>query len=884
MPRFPFRLLLLFLLCPLATLAAPVTEEEPTESISEPVEEAQAESASALAPSIHAVRTSGPLRMDGALGEEAWKAAPVFDAFIQSYPQEGAAPSERTELRVLHDDRFLYIGIQCLDSQPSLIQDNLGRRDELPASDLVRVVIDSRHDHRTAYRFSINAAGVLADGLYFEDTQQTDTWDAVWEGAAVKHDKGWSAELAIPLHLLRLSGGTEQSWGFGVRREIFRTHELIDSALVPRDANAFVSLLGHLEGLVLDREKSRSVVELTPYLATRLLAVPQYSDPSRPLPRLTHPTADVGLDLRATLGGSLDLVATVNPDFGQVEADELFVNYTPFEQFLPEKRPFFTQGIDLFQPVGSESGEGAQMLFYSRRIGLVTPILGAAKLTGTLGEHWRFGVLDAVVAGPGNPARDEDMPDTRFGFHPARPFHLGPNSELPAYEAVTRNFLAAVARGRVLEGLTLGASATASTPLSEPCAPVAPALEEDLEEADCLAPWGGHAVGLDWDWRSPDKEWVLLGQLAGSQVVGGPGEGSLLRDGTRLRSGDVGGGLYVKGGKLGGEPWRFTLAYEYTSPQLELNRTGFQRTQNEQLARGRLGLVLLSGLGPLLELSSTLGVTGRWSTEGRSTSRGDTLSWETDAVLPGFHTVGFAATHAFNLFELGEIPEEGIAFERPDSTQVEVWGSTDINLPLAVSATAYAGGTYARGPAPSQPYGGGSLAVTWRPQPRLETQLIADARWEASGPRFGAFGESPDAGHFFFGDLSSGSATLTLRQLWVMAANLTLQGYFQVLGVQGSYTRLYEGVPTEGTLRLEDLSPLKDEPAQPFQCAALNLSLVFRWEYRPGSTLFLVYSRAQQSAPRCEDVPPPLFQRQLDLRQGPTRDQLLLKWTSWWDL
>src|SRR5919106_464716 len=330
---------------------------------------------------VIAVRTGAAPNIDGRLDDQAWRAAPVFDAFVQSFPDAGRPPTEWTDLRVLYDDRFLYVGIRALDRQPERIVRSLGRRDDPPASDLVTVVVDATRSRRTAYAFAVNAGGVLKDGLYFDDNQFNQDWDGVWEARAAIDANGWSAEFAIPLSLLGLTDSAPHLWGFHVRRSLPRTNEEIDTALIPQSATQFVSRfleLGGVEGLA-----ARSSIAIVPYAAARASLAPQYEDPARPRPQIFNPSMDIGADLQASVTRNLSLTAALNPDFGQVEADRLVINLSNVELFFPEKRPFFTQGLDLFVPVGADQeGRAPQMLFYSRRIGLETPILGAAKVLG----------------------------------------------------------------------------------------------------------------------------------------------------------------------------------------------------------------------------------------------------------------------------------------------------------------------------------------------------------------------------------------------------------------------------------------------------------------------------------------------------------------------
>src|SRR5262249_19304568 len=268
-----------------------------------------------------------------------------------------------------------------------------------------------------------------------------------------------TAELAIPLDILRFPQAPTQEWGFLVRRTIHRTHQVFDSSLIPRSANGLVSRLGILTGL--DGIQPRRAFQLTPYTTTRLTFRPQNSDPAFPSPRLTEPSADVGADLRATLTSDLTLNAAINPDFGQVEADQVVLNLSNQELFFPEKRPFFNQGLELFQPVAAEYGPPPFQLFYSRRIGLDTPILGAAKITGSGWKGLDIGILDAVVMGAPDPGKKdvaflddpdpddafvhqvEGNPDKRLQFHLQQPLHIGLNSALPREPPVSRHYLAA---------------------------------------------------------------------------------------------------------------------------------------------------------------------------------------------------------------------------------------------------------------------------------------------------------------------------------------------------------------------------------------------------------------------------------------------------------
>ncbi|MFY0528779.1 DUF5916 domain-containing protein [Archangium gephyra] len=825
-------------------------------------------------PAFETRRIAEPPRIDGVLDDAAWVSAPPFSAFEQSYPQPLAPPSERTEVRLTYDDQNLYIAVTCFDREPSAIIASLGRRDGIPSSDVVRVMIDSLGDRRTGYMFSINAGGTLEDARITGDTEILTDWDGAWEGAAAVTAEGWVAELRLPLKLLRFPDVEEQLWGFHVRRTIARSHEQLDSVSIPRDANALVSRfrrLGGMRGL-----RPRRQLTLTPYVAGRFSRSPLFEDASRPRPRISSPSLDVGLDVHATLASDLSLAGTLNPDFGQVEADQLTTNFSNAELFFPEKRPFFLEGLELFSPV---DGDAQQTLVYSRRMGLEVPMLGALRLTGTVKRGLEVGLLSAVVAGaqaPPHPlAGDGDPerlpPDGRFQFHPLRPFHLGPNHSLPREVAPPTHFFAGVARMQPAEGSTLGLILTSVNPLQSGCAPGS--------GETCAPPRAGQAAAMDFSLRNDSGEYTLVGQVDASRVTGGPREGALLEDGTLLRPGDLGFGAFVRGGKIGGEPWRLDISYGYTSPRLDLNPAGYQPFQNEQTLTVH-PKYFRTKWGSLLSVELGAKAVGRWSTDSRRMGLEQRYSLTANLVSPGFHTFGCQAGGSLRRRDLREISQSGVAFERPTYYFVDCQVETNPSRPLSGLIWAYVdvntGPRVRLGPV-GQSYG---VDATWRPLPRLETQL--GVHWEAflDGPRWV---ESLDNGQHLFGEFAPRFLTLSLRQLVVLGPTLTFQAYAQMLSGYGLYGALYQAsAGTDGEITFADLERVEGEGPS-FHTTALNLNLVLRWEYAMGSTLFLVYSRAQEELP---DRGPGLLGRLTPLPrgllEGPRRESFLVKASFAW--
>lgn len=815
---------------------------------------------------IRATRAAGPITVDGRLAEASWAGAEPYDGFQQLFPEEGRPPSERTEVRVVYDDRALYVGIRCADSNAAALVHPLGRRDSAPYSDLVALIIDSNRDRRTAYYFELNAAGVQSDALLFGEDQSNGDWDAVWDGAVTADATGWTAEFMIPLSVLRFSANGDQTWGFAVKRVIARTHEELLSIPLKRSDRGQVARLADLTGL----NGLRPVQELSvaPYLATRLHWRPE-SD-AAPRPRALDPSADLGVDLRASLGRGLALQATINPDFGQVEADTIQQNLSTYELFFPEKRPFFTQGLDLFQGVTPGDRASPQQLFYSRRIGLDAGIFGAAKLTGRINDTVQIGLLDAVVSGGGAPS----PPTRKASWSPWSPLHLAPGDAFPEVAPARRNFLAATARWQPSPTATLGAAFTSAAPLDGRCTEGQAALPDGQRPAHCDVALG-NAAAVDWSLRSSDAAWFLRGQLTGSQRLGGaPAE--TLADGTVLRPGDLGGGGFVVAGLEGGEPWRLNVSYEYEAPRLDLNSLGYQRTQNEQVGRVVVGYVRTGGERPLRSMVVRLGAEQRATTDGRGRPRGTNAFLTGEFQAGSFDYFGVNLNASADTDDVRELEKSGVALRRPASYSGELWISSDRGRGFWAEAWGGTGATLARDPLPAVRYWWLGGNVTVRPHPRLETRLDLTRDVSAWPARYVS---DDGAGHFTLAALRSPSLSVTLRQLVVLTPRLTLQAYAQLFAAYGRHGTSYSATGRPGGLvGFSDLAASGGPPSDAdFSNAALNLSVVARWEYRLGSTLFLVYNH-EATGP--SDRPLSLWPPRL--AGGPARDTLLCKWTWYW--
>ena len=388
----------------------------------------------------------------------------------------------------------------------------------------------------------------------------------------------------------------------------------------------------------------------------------------------------------------------------------------------------------------------------------------------------------------------------------------------------------------------------------------------------------------------------LRGQATGSHAAGGP-PSRMLSDGTVIRRGDLGHGAFLSGGKQGGEPWRFELGWEYESPRLELNALGFQRTQNEQLGRARLSYVRPSGGGPLHDWAVVAGAEQRTTTDGRGLSRATTFWLGSEVQLRAFHRIGLYGYLDLPRWDVREVSGSGVALRRQPTLAAESWLYTDPSRPVRLEADAWLGGIGARAELPSERYWGATAKLFLRTHPRLETGLEAGLEHNAWTVRWVDDG-APDADGVvrtrYLAALAAPALSLTLRQQVVLTRRLTLQGYAQLFTTTGRYGRFYTArAAPGGRIGLSGLQPIARPTADAggplenpdFREGGLNVNLVLRWEYRAGSTLFLVYQRTEAELGYPDAPADPSPSRSLAterLRDGPAVDAVLVKWTYRW--
>ena len=337
-------------------------------------------------------------------------------ALQKNQPDDGAEPTRQTQFKILYDLENLYVGFRCFDEDPTQIERRMSRRDGF-AGDWIEINIDSYFDKRTAFSFTTSVSGVKGDEFVSNNGNNWDeSWDPIWNTKTQIDSLGWTAEMQIPLSQLRFGNKETHEWGIQVTRRDFRSGERSRWQHIPRNASGFVSNFGSLHGI---RDiKSQKQLEIQPYITSSLKTSEAVQ--GNPYAQGRDTRFGAGLDGKVGITSDLTLDFTINPDFGQVEADPSALNIDGFQIFFSERRPFFVENNNLFDYGISQAEAGGPFtndnLFYSRRIGRaprgyfdtqdneystypeVTSILGAAKFSGKTKKGTAIGILESVTA------------------------------------------------------------------------------------------------------------------------------------------------------------------------------------------------------------------------------------------------------------------------------------------------------------------------------------------------------------------------------------------------------------------------------------------------------------------------------------------------------
>ncbi len=810
-----------------------------------------------------ALTSATAIKLDGDLSEDVWRTAPLISGFKQREPKEGADPTFETEARIAYDSTALYVAVLAIDTEPDKIVAIRTRRDEGSPSDWIRVILDSFHDRRSAFEFAVNPAGVKQDSYWFNDVNQDGGWDAVWDVAVTRAPRGWRAEFRIPFSQLRFHPSPSATFGLAIVRQIGRLNETTTWPLLPRSANGYVSSFGALTDLQLNRSPKR--LEMVPYLVADVTT--RRAQVGNPLQDGSDPDGTVGLDLRYALGAGLTLTGTVNPDFGQVEADPAVVNLSAFETFFSERRPFFMEGSGVFRFDLDCNDGNCSGLFYSRRIGRAprgsadvpdggfayapnqTTILGAAKLTGRAGP-FSVGVLNALTA-------DEEAV-IAHGLQRAR----------QTVEPLS-SYSVARARREFANQSALGFMLTATN--------------RHLDSATRFLPGQAYTGGVDWDWRIK-KRYAIQGYWVASSIHGDAVAIAALQesnvhsfqrpDATHVRFDPSrtmlnGYGAMLALAKIGGERTRFNSNVSLKSPGFDINDLGFMRRADQRNMSNWLQVRYERPTTWYRSFRYNLNQWAGWNFDGDLLNHGYNVN--AHVVFLNNWGTGMGVNILPQTFDDRATRGGPGAFRNASRS---VWGYVegDRRKPVSVGAFSFAGSD-GKG---SRQYDV-SPYVDWRPSSFLMV---------SAGPSFSVNHDQSqwierDEGRYIFGRLDQRTVSVRARVNYTVTPSLTIQLYAEPFVSAGDYSnvkQLANGRERDYDRRYE---PVVYDGSPDFNYRSFRTTNVLRWEYKPGSTLFVVWQQGRENT---------LAHGTFDFRRdfggvfaAPATNVFLVKWAYWFN-
>ena len=783
--------------------------------------------------SATAVRAEHAPVIDGRDSDPVWQTAPRYSEFRQFQPKVDIDPSFKTEFRVAYDDRNLYVFVRMFDPHPDSIMHALSRRDVRGPSDQIKLLIDSYNDKRSGYELAVNPDGVKRDFSMSNDGNEDGSWNGIWDVATTVDALGWTAEFRIPLSQMRYSRRATNVFGFGIWRDIERYAERDSWPLWSPNNPGLVSQLGQLNGLVGITTERR--VEVTPYTVTknvqRVMSTGGYARDQK----ITG-----GGDLKLGITPNVTLDATLNPDFGQVEADPSVVNLTAFETFFSERRPFFVEGTGLYRfelncyiVVDCRTNEG---LFYSRRIGrspalrglygdektpTSTAIAAATKLTGRTRGGLSFGALDAVTPDVNGLNRRTVEPLTNFALLRAQQDLRGGDADISL---------------------------------------IATAVSRSVDEwTDPFMHRAAYAGGATFRNRFGKRNYEVAGHFAVSHVVGTP-QAILLtqtnavhyyqQPNDRLqvdptRTSLDGYDAQLKLGKYSGGITRFETSVVRQSAGFDVNDLGYLRRADRmdwstwaalsfQNAKGIYRWAQVNGnhwetwntsgtrLSNAMNFNGHMGLRNNWDVH-----LGGTLAALSESYCDRCTRGGPALRESRGFFPWGGV--------NTDSRRTVSGGSwfnlwfTDEGHSSGVNINPYV-----------------KFIVSQRLQVNVGPSFSTDHN---DNQWFGNFTDAANVTHYSFAHLEQRTNSMGARVNYTATPNLTFELYGQPFVTTGTYSNIRELSATPQAAAYDARFQPYTPPAgsdTAFKVTELRTNSVVRWEYRPGSTLFVVWQHGRQ--------------------------------------
>ncbi len=802
-----------------------------------------------------------PPVIDGILDDESWQSGTWADGFTQNQPYNGRPETQKTEFKILFDENNLYVAIKAYDTSPDSIVNRLTRRDETDG-DLVGIIFDSFHDLRTGFLFGVSSSGVKYDQMFTNDNGNGDSsWDPNWWVKTSINKEGWVAEMKIPFSQVRFEKNSGDIWGLEIARILYRKNETTFWQHIPRDAPGMVHLFGELRGL--EQIKPRKIFDITPYGVAKtetFQSVPE--NPFQAKGKLSK--LNGGIDAKIGLTNNMTMDLTINPDFGQVEADPSVVNLSAYETFLSEKRPFFIEGNNItnFGLGIGDGGVGNDNLFYSRRIGRQpqgypimkdgwyadipsrTDILGAAKLTGKTKNGLSIGIVEAMTA------QGKAEIDTIGG------------RKYATVEPLTNYFVGRIQKD-INNGNTLIGGIFTSTNRE---------LDNDTRDVLHKAAYTG---GIDFTQYFKNKNWMFNLNTAFSLVEGSkkamtntqessahyfqrPGKNYALLDTSRTSLAGAGGRMQIS--KQNGH-WNFMGAVLWKTPGFETNDLGYMRVTDQILSVLWAGYNQFNPKGFYKSFninSDFFGVNnfgGNWV--------GGGYEWNAHINLKNFWNVWTGGS--LNTSSLStDMLRGGPMMKLPGSFNVRGGFSTDSRKKLVFNV--FANGS--KGYQNSSDNFYTEVGITYKPINFIFFTISPAYNKSYSELQYVTQTSFNGNNRYIFASINQKTISTSFRVNLNLSPNLTFQYWGQPFVATGKYfdhkfiitpmANSYQDrfqTYSQSQISLsgdhynvdENLAGKTDYTIgkSDFNVKQFLSNLVVRWEYRPGSTVFLVWSQTR---------------------------------------
>ncbi len=753
-----------------------------------------------ITPDLEATRVNPATPViDGNYDDPMWNKEVLKFAteFYQMDPDEGMPASESTKVAVVYDDEAVYFAFWNYDNEPENIKRQLVRRDRWTEADRISIGLDPYHDHQSGFRFEVNASGVQRDMSLFNDTDADTEWDGVWESAVNIYDWGWFAEIKIPYHCLRFPALEEHTWGVNFTRYISRKTESDWWAFSPSTEGGMVSRFGHITGIHGIRPKTS--LEILPYAVSSVETEPV----SAGNPDGREIGSDVGVDLKYSVTSNLTLNATINPDFGQVELDRPVLNLTSFETWFPERRPFFVEGADLFSTQFA--------LFYSRRIGgpvsgleatddvdyyteypRATSILGAAKLTGKIAKRTSIAFLNATTA---------EEKATYFSTS---------GLERDGIAEPLANYSVLRIRQELFNSSFVGGLFT-------------------LVSQDNRYPVG--TGGVDWRLSTDNATYDFSGQMVYS----------------RLHGEKTGFGMTGRLSKNAGKYFRGSIGWTIKDPNLYINRLGFTARNDARSLNAWLQYRTTNDWWFIRNSWHNLNSYQTWNYAGNNIERGGNYNFwvETNSGWEFGGGVDISTT----TYSDRETRDNGL-WELPQNPTYGFWFNmySDRRKPLSWSINPGAGKTR------QGTWWANYIGVTMKPRSNIELEIGANYHRSFNQTRWVSNISEGDA---VFASLAKDEFTPRIAALVMVNRNLSIQlsANTVIAGLDYHNPRAYQGGLNYSTDRIDEINAQRladdsnaatiDDNTYDYNFTVINSTMIVRWEFLPGSTLYLVWTRAR---------------------------------------